>query len=581
MKQKTDNLFRALAGRLAMHKKLISIVFVTVLFAYCGIVKFSAATQLNYYSDEPDDYGNIIGDLKTIPSFFDRIASADQARLPHLVTVPITIVFGDDSLLPSRMLYIAIHLAYLVVIYKLFRLSLSKVKALYGLAMVALSAYLFSFSVFTMTTSSSLFLLLGTLMVYVYLRYVPPPGVKKIVSVNTVAILGVVSGLALASRFFAVLILVSIFMHDAYINRRLLKKNNTYRIWQLPYENLNIIFTIIFITINIVVTDPILKLIAIAGLIVYYGIYFIVEYLGHRDKRLDVGFLSKWVVIVHTAFVFTLLGSPVHLNIKNIVRIFEWSSTWHKVENYINPSRFDIFTIMGVKTGWLAGIAILCALGLIAWRRQMAVFVKTYLLFIILILIHLIVFLKVKYVIVWYPLFLMPFFYLPLAYIFPDTKKQILNPLGFCLLLVLLFIPLQEQYRYWRLYPYGHIDGAQYGKEYIGWNKPGAITFEATGQVADYFVANQQSLPPGTIDCRMTTSVKYNPWASRLLSLILADAGWYMYQCLDMPQEADSPYAITSLYIPDSELESLSQLYKKEKVFTEKGIPIATLWVKK
>ena len=151
------------------HKKLIVVAVIALLFSYVFVVKSLAATKLDYYSDEPDDYGIIIGDLARSGEFFKSVSSADQARFPHLVALPIIKIWGEDSLLMTRLFYITIHLAYLFVIYKLFRLSLSRVKALYGLGLTALSAYLFSFSVFSMTTGSSLFLLLGTLILYLYL----------------------------------------------------------------------------------------------------------------------------------------------------------------------------------------------------------------------------------------------------------------------------------------------------------------------------------------------------------------------------------------------------------------------------
>jgi hypothetical protein len=565
---------------LSVHRQVLFVSIVVLLFSYLLVVKAVAATQLDYYSDEPDDYGIISRDLARVNDFFSGANSPDQARFPHVVSLPVVMVLGQESLWPGRMLYIFIHACYLVVVYRLFRLSLSKVKAFYGLSLVALSSYLFSFSVFTMTTGSSLFLLFGTLMLYIYLRYLKAP--LKVYSINRLSMLGVVSGLAVASRFFAALILISIFIYDAWLSRRTIFSKQGVRFWAVPFELINIIFTLFILVVNLLPATPIFKIMASVFLCLGYIALFAYEYFIRHDIDTKIGFLDRWIFIVHTAFVTTLIASPIHLNIQNIIRIFEWSSIWHKTENYINPSRFDIFTIIGVKTGWFAAVAIFVALMVIAWRRQTRQFVSTYALFIILVIMNMAVFLKVKYVIVWYPLLLMPFFYLPLAYIFPDSLQQLKKPLGVILLLVLLFIPLQEQYRYWRLFPYGHSDGAQYGKQYIGWNKPGTITFESSRKIIDYFKVNQQALPAGEIDCRLVTSKRYNPWASEVLSLAFMRGGLPQYRCIKQKNQIKDPgYVLTSLYIPDEITVEIEKKYVKQKVFTQASVPVVTLWVLK
>lgn len=564
-----------------LNSKKIIFLIIIVLLGYCFVVKNIASTQLGYFSDEPDDYGNLIQDWVTLPDFFNRTASTEQARLPLLIMTPIIAVVGYDFLIPARILDIAIHMGYLCVIYKLFRLSMSRVKALYGLILTALSAYLFSFSIFTMTTSGNIFLLLGTLILYLYLKYMNPQNIKKHISVNILACMGIVSGLAIASRFFSVLILIAVFVYDAFYNRHSLLKNNNYRIWQLPFGKLNIYFIAIFLTVNLLPIFSELKISIMVGLIVYYLLHFSVEYYRKRNFKIQNGFISRWLVIVNTAFVYCLIGSPIHLNINNIIRIFNWSSTWHKAENYMYPSRFDKFTIIGIKTGWLAGLAIVGAVLIIIYRRQLKIFTKTYALFILLVIVHLAVFLKIKYVITWYPIFIMPFVYLPLAYIFPDTKKELYSPIGLIILVVLVFIPLNEQYRYWRLFPYGHIDGAQYGKQYIGWNKPGMITFEAADKIVEYIKENRQTLPPGNIDCRLTKSFKHKSWASDVLNSYFVKANLNNYKCNKSLSNNSADYVISSVFVSDVDIADLSLNYKKVKVFTEANIPIATLWIKK
>lgn len=558
------------------NKRTLFFVLGSAFLLYLIIVKIIAITKLGYFSDEPDDLALLIGDLSRLKIFFTGTVSADQARLPHLLVAPIVVLFKTNSLIPSRLFFILIHCIYLFVLYKLFRLTLSKVKSIYGILLVASSAYLFSFSIFAMTTSNNLAILFDTLLLYLYLKNYKS---KYKMTINQVVIFGLVFGLAIGSRFFGAITLVSIFLFDAYINKRTLFRFSNYKIWALPFEKLNILFTVALVLINISSISLIYKTFVAFGVVLIYIYYFVFIYFKDDKKEVEYSFLEKWIVITHTAFVFALIGSPVHLNFNNIIKIFGWSNTWHKVENYINPSRFDIFTIIGVKMGWLAGIGILIAIGIIIWRRQTKKFLKTYSLIILVVLLQLIAFTIVKYVIVWYPIYIMPFLYLPLIYIFPDSKKQLSKPIGIILFAILMFIPFQEQYRYWRLFPYGHIDGAQYGKQYVGWNKPGTISFEASYKIADYLKENHQNLAPGIIDCRLTKSLKYNLWASERLNLDFQKAGIINYNCLLMSSNEQTPYVITSLYIPENEKFDLRQTYKEEKIFYEAGIPFASFWV--
>lgn len=502
----------------------------TIVLLYCGVVKITAATQMSYFTDEPEDAMIVASDISTAPYFFESSRAPDQARLPHLVALPITLAFSDQALLATRVLYIFIHIIYLCLIYKLFRLHVSRLQALYGFALTALSSYLFSFSIFTMTSSNNLYLLFGTLVVYLYMKQ--PRGTSS-ANLRDLTLLGITLGLALGTRFLSAIILGTIFVYDAWSQRDILRqqKDTFKQLWKFPYSVLNGGFCVAIIIINLMPRTPYLQIGLTAVTVVGYMILLGREYRLRNTRKLPLSFLQRWLLIGSTATVFTFLASPVHLNLRNIMPIFQWSSIWHKTTNFINPSWFDIFTVIGVKTGWIVGILIALAIGLIAWRRQMGKFVKTYALPILLVIIHMLIFVKIKYIIAWYPLFLIPFFYLPFVYIFPKSLQALKRPSQAVLFVILMLIPLSEQYRYWRLFPYGHIDGAQYSRQYIGWNKPGIVTFEGLNQIATYLKQHTNELPPGPMRCELIQNSMYKNWSNIITNIIFRQQGVDGFTC--------------------------------------------------
>lgn len=213
----------------------------------------------------------------------------------------------------------------------------------------------------------------------------------------------------------------------------------------------------------------------------------------------------------------------------------------------------------------------------------MRTFLRTYALFIIIILLHFIFFVKIKYVLVWYPVFLVPFFYLPLMYVFPDKLSDYRKPVLVVLAVILLSIPIYEQWRYLRLFPYGHIDGAQQGQQYIGWNKPGAISFETMHIVVDYLDESQTSLPAGDINCSIVASPRYNKWAVELFNVTLEANNINTYRCRKGANQTTelAQYVLTSIYTPQATIDEVSQNYEKHKIFVTEGIPTTVFWVKR
>jgi len=140
-----------------------------ILILYLIIVKSHAIGQLTFIADESGDL-YMLNTLFTMETLTDLADDPENARLPHLISVPFAIAFGQahvaDSLIPMRLLFVVIHCFYLFVFYKMLRLKFSEAQSLYCLCLTALSTYLFSFSIFTMTSSNNLFLLFSTCTIY-------------------------------------------------------------------------------------------------------------------------------------------------------------------------------------------------------------------------------------------------------------------------------------------------------------------------------------------------------------------------------------------------------------------------------
>lgn len=580
MKQSRATKNNKIINFVKVNQKKILLVLGLVLMIYCFFVKASVATKLGHFADEPDDFGIIVEDSSRINTFFDNVPSADQSRLPHVVSLPIIMLFGVNSLVPLRIFHIFMYMGYIYVLYKLFRLTLSRVKAFYGVILTSLSCYMFSFSVFTMTTSNTLSFLLGALFLYLYIKYTKNSSSTKL-SANQLVILGVISGMAVGSRFFSAILIVSALMFDVFLCRKALFKNFTWRIWELPFLIINMSFFILLTIINVVHLLPIFKIFLALILVIYYVVFLYGEFLHNKPLSARFGFISRWLILGSTAVASALISSPIHLNYENIVRIFEWGEIWHKVDNFINPSRFDIFTITGFKLGLFAGVMILISLFVIFYRKQQKDFFKKYALLIIVTILHFIIFVWAKYVLTWYPLFIMPFMYLPLIYVFPDKLNELKKPLMavFCALLIAL--PIYEQYRYLRLFPFGQMDGAQYGKQYIGWNKPGMITFESIKDFIDYLKTHPEELPKGPMECNLIKSSQYKKWTINLMNYKLQKAGVDGYNCLPEDTKQVPMYVITSIYTPESEIDRISQSYKTQKETYQSNVKIGTFWVKK
>jgi len=192
----------------------------------------------------------------------------------------------------------------------------------------------------------------------------------------------------------------------------------------------------------------------------------------------------------------------------------------------------------------------------------------------------------VGFKVAWYPLAIFPFLYLPLVFLWElavrkHSKKLLLVSLLF---LSIVFIDNAARYFYW--FPYGHFDGAQYGREYIGWNRAGFITFEIFPEVIkslDTISSQRDPNGPVFIGCHVVNVPRYNQAVAYYLRNYYPSKNGYNYfftaQGFDPNDQVD--YLLTSpVYYPEFEETLKGRNFIMLSTLLIKGIPIASIWQK-
>jgi hypothetical protein len=138
-------------------------------------------------------------------------------------------------------------------------------------------------------------------------------------------------------------------------------------------------------------------------------------------------------------------------------------------------------------------------------------------------------------------------------------------------------------WRYASWYPYGHFDGAQYGNEYVGWNRAGLVSFEILPAL-DATLARLRPQPGAVIpiNARFSSVPLYNDWIRRMLENRYAST----YPQLRFISEPVGPESHAALvltsppYNPALE-ERLPRLgYSRLAILGIKGIDIVTIWAR-
>ena len=558
-----------------------------ILILYLIIVKSHAIGQLIPIADESGDL-YLLNTLFTMETLTDLADDPEQARLPHLISLPFAIAFGQDyvsdSLIPIRLLFVFIHCFYLIVFYKMLRLKFSEAQSLYCLCLTALSTYLFSFSIFTMTTSNNLFLLFSTCTIYYYLKNYEDKVAYSLKQIFTISIL---IGLMMASKLHGLVVLFAIVLYDA------IRKFDRCRSLPVPQENIfksrlgkiNTLFTVLLIFANLLEYFPKIKAAAIICLSLSYVLFLTDWYFKKREEKTYNSSFALIFFILHFAFNLTLLFSPIYLNLKNVLILPAWFRNWgYNPGVLVNPSHFDAITIIGIKFGWVSLLALILSSYFLIRFKEFRQFFRKYLLFLIIFIVFLVAISIPQWIVTWYPLLIFPFLYIPISALI-TYRNRLKTKLAQTLLIAFcLMIPVYEQGKYLQLFPYGHIDGYQYGEHHVGWHKSAFITFEYLPFLYDYL--KKQSLDMKEKEIFMVVylvdSKPFNRWAVQETKLYFQEKGFFKFLFVDIfayPGDISNKYLLTGIYSDKDRVTELTEgRYTKIHDIKLKTLKLLSIW---
>ena len=522
---------------LKQNKQKMVIYGIFILSAYILILKLYAAHKLSYIGDELNDIRHINLDISDYRNFFSHIEDPAQSRLSQLICIPIILLFRTNALFATRILSIVINSIYLFVFFRLLRLKLSFSRSMYGTVLASLSCYLFSFSILNMSSSDNTYILFSTLALYLYLKN--HAKISNKLSIKDTAVLGIVIGLSIAAKLFGLTILVSVFIYDFWMHY----KNKATRVEiintklsssrsSLKLGTLNFSFLLIWIEVNIAPLPSVLKFYLMVGASILYLIACIYMYLHENSKETAKNLIEKWILLTTTALITTIIFSPIYFNINNIFEIRNWLQSWSSQSTGLIHSYKDIYIIIAVKFGLFAGALLAIALLKLYKTGRLKALINDYLLLIIVAIIQLIIFTFSEWLLTWYALMIFPFLYIPFAYIWPDKKILSKRFSSNLLIAALIFIPIFEQYRYIKIFPYGETDGAQFGPKYVGSNKPGFITFEFIPELVKFFKNNQSTYENKDIFCAISNNTVINDYVIDVVNTELHNAGLHNTKCV-------------------------------------------------
>ncbi len=574
--------------------------------ALIGVVCISIALRIQTImnvppvGDEPDDYNILVTDIPRIRAFFAGVRASDQSRLPFLAAAPFVALYekGDteylqeESLIPMRFWFFGLFLIFVGVCYTLARTVFGRGSAGIYTVLLLTSAFLSSFSVFTMTTSDTLFLLFFALAFTLFYRGFTGeaktaifPGVLPACFAMALCIGSKLTGVVFLAAFFIV--------HCALFKSRPVNVTIPNPM-KLTFITLISIAGLFFIN-RVDFFGPVEKLF-LAGLSgASYISYFLVQLWKERKyvKTVAISFFNLWILIVSVCFLLTVIVSPIYLNFDNIVAAIGWFSRYGGGEVVADSHWYDIFVIIVTKFGFISTFMLIIPLYVYIRGKR---FKKPGIFLImsaVTIFIYILVTSIIKHTVVWYGLPVMIFLYLPFVWLYDGALKTGRNRLTTVALFCLVIVIGDNMSRYISWFPYGQFDGAQYGRQFIRWDKPGFVSFEALPYVYRHLAEAEKSTPADrriTVASNTIPLTGFNGWVTILLNEYaneVKDDPRFRYIAVrndQMPvQEREYDYILTSpLYNPESErtLRS-SRSYSLEKIIRLKNLPVLSIWGRK
>ena len=554
------------------------------------IFRLIAIWQIPMIGDEPDDVALLLGDLPDILNFFSapRTYGFDQSRLPYILSAPLILAFQDHSLIPMRLLFLSFHILFLFYSFKLVQFLTNNKRASWGylLCLVA-SCYLASFSIFSITTSDNLYLLFHIMCIYYFLR--ENRDQQEGGTRTRYLLLILLMALCISSKLFGILLLLSLFVFDL-INKGFGRSISLQSIQPVRLLKLGLLFFLGIVTINFLPIPHKARLLTAAIACLGYASLIIYYAVGERNRDFSVGqvfFVEFWAAFALTTFNLTLIFSPVYLNLHNLLKTVTWFRDWSHGLLVERSHYYDMLLIILMKFGLISCLVLLVVLVLlfcILIKNKTRISVNSpFFLFLMVFLIHFTVISLVKHKVTWYPLAIFPFLYLPLVWLYNFVSEHKSRPLDALIAVCFSLILVDNGWRYFRWFPYGHFDGAQYGREYIGWNRAGFISFEIMPELFTYLSSLGRESEDLRVNCQVISVPMYNQWTAILLGETFRRRGKTQFrfsgESWDDSAQAQYNYILTSpVYYPEFEEELRKYGRTKIKTLGLKSIDILSVW---
>jgi len=560
------------------------------LTGFLVIVRIYPALTLPAIGDEGSDMFILARDRLSFFSFFsDSITFGfDQARFSHLLAAPLLVVFGSHGLPAVRVLTLVFHLGYLVASLRLIRIIIGNKSAYIYIFLLIMNCFLASYSVFAMTTGESVYMLFHILSILIFYNSFSSAmengGIFK-----DYLLLSLMLGLCIASKLFGLLLLLSfILFHWIYMKN--IKELSITSFSPLLIGTISGGFFLIITGVNIIPVNPAIKSIISVSVSLIYLVIFVT--LTFKEKKQTVPKKMSpvffWLLLVFVAFTLVLVFSPVYLNLKNILNAMNWFDLWNAGE--MPDSNFvDGLVIIAVKFGIIPTVCLflVVCMGLYYYRTEKnkkpsSVYLPV--LLSIITVIHVFIICLSKWKFPWHSLAIFPFLYLPFVLLWAYSSKKKKKKLGIVVAIFLTVVLCDNMYRYISWYPYGHLDGAQYGDEFIGVSKPCLISFELIPEVTNFLASNhtKQRSHYSQVNIQVSRLAVLNSYFNSMLKMYARPnnlRGFFVIEDID---RNNSDYVLTSpIYNAELEKKLAGLHYIKLKTFYIKKIPAATFWAKK
>jgi len=542
-----------------------------------------AAWLLPMVADEPDDFALMLGELNTLSGLFTQPAAAsDQSRLPHLLSLPVAWIFrhdGNAALVAVRSLFLLFHAAYLYLSFRLIAAVSCRNAAWVYVLLLAVSCYLSSFAVFAMTTSDALFLLFHVACMYRF--YLSWSDERSNGVFSRPVLLALLLGLCVASKLFGVFLLGALFaFHALFSPSAPVRLRGTDPVLVAVGSG---IFLAVIATINMAfLAQPVKQALAFgtAGIYLLFIVATVLREGRAESAIYETNRLWLWAGIGLTSFNLTLVFSPIYLNFENLLSLLNWVEEYNTGMLVADSNWWDIVLIMLMKFGFVSAATLLVPIGVYLWKRRGRPSSFMFLIALIFV-VQLVVISAVRHKVTWYPLAIFPLLYLPFAWLAVDALRSKSRRLLALALLTLVIVAGDNLWRYAHWYPYGHFDGAQYGNEYIGWNRAGLVSFEVL-PLLDRFLARLR-VPEGR-EVRVSNQViaipRYRDWLTRMLASRYATVYPDLKFSGTMETDGDTVDLILTSPVYNPELEQRLQRseFKRLTVLTLKKIHIVSIW---